>query len=180
MVIKGSKQPTYVLLNDTLPSTGSHSQLLGPFVANPLSPTDEYAPDDHSIITEIFSSLSPNLEAARSSSPSNSRQADWYVDTPRILTRRLTQHRRVFQSLMRDQEIKAEALDLLENNGGIAYMAVVTRSFTDAKVVENGGVQKELEGSVAVPLDKLAGDASVPPPAVPNLTMSGKKEETTD
>jgi len=71
-------------------------------------------------------------------------------------------------------------LDLLEDNGGKAYMAVATRSFTDARIVEGGGVKKEMEVMAAVPVDKVAAAATqgaLPAKTLPNPEVSARQAQ---
>ncbi|KAH6972602.1 hypothetical protein EDB80DRAFT_693557 [Ilyonectria destructans] len=175
-MIRRSKRPTFVLLNDPLPSSGPHSDILGRFVADPGNPTDEYAPADPELTTTLLeedgdclletvrTTAQAFMSAARedsaraalrslfSFSAGASQRKTWRIDTTRVVTRRLTNHRHFFTLLVRNQNLRAELMDLLAENSGKVYMAVATRSCVDASVEVMDAAQSDVgvKGSVPV------------------------------
>ncbi|KAH7141566.1 hypothetical protein B0J13DRAFT_60334 [Dactylonectria estremocensis] len=175
-MIRRSQRPTFVLLSDPLPGSGPHSNILGRFVADPGNPADEYAPEDPELTTTLLqedgnclletvrTTAQPFMSAAREDSARAalrsffsfgagvSQRRTWRIDTTRVVTRRLANHRRVFALLVRNRDLRAELMDLLAENSGTVYMAIATRSCIDASVEVMDAAQSDVGVMASVPV----------------------------
>jgi len=204
-MIRHRQQPTFVLLKD--PLSASEKNVLGRFVADPTNPNHDFAPSKNiGTLADILELDSNSWEVKRSSfrsvlvaaketsfrarlehifklSLSDNRRDDWKLNSECVLTRRLKLHRQMFQRLMKEDAIKEELLDLLEDNGGKVYMAVAVRSFLDAKIEINGGIDQEVEVVATIPVGEAAtatSSGAVPKNALPNPSMEAVRKRQAD
>ena len=142
----GTTQPTYIL-TDRLPSS-EIPLLLGRVVANFASPTDEYIPEDPrlalnsktlEIIDTDFSTLfagskNKSIESKVSQilgiSAENGHNSQISLQSKLVRTRTLTQHREALRALL--ERFRSQIVQLLKDNGGVAYMVVGIKSALDA------------------------------------------------
>lgn len=142
-----SAQPTYIL-TDRLPSS-EIPLLLGRVVADFASPTDEYIPEDPrlalnsktlEIIDTDFStlfagsknnSIESKLGQILGVSAEDGHDGQNRLQSKFVRTRTLPQHREALKALLKN--FRPQILQLLKDNGGVAYMVVGVKSALDAE-----------------------------------------------
>jgi hypothetical protein len=174
-MIRAPHRPTFVLLGQPLPETEGLA-LLGRFVADPTRPTDERVPAEDDVETyrqvvtpsqswraesSSFSSQYKNvadkrakamLETLFCADASTGADKVWKLTADRLITRRLKDHKKVFKQLMKDEEIREDLREMLEDNRNKAYMIVATRSSISSKVNLQDHRGTEAGGQIALPV----------------------------
>lgn len=143
----GITQPTYIL-TDRLPSS-QIPLLLGRIVADIASPTDEYIPEDPrpaltskplEIVDTDFSILfsgskntfvESKISHILGLAAQDGQNSTSSLQSKRVRTRTLPQHREALKALL--GKFKPQILQLLRDNGGVAYMVVGVKSALDAE-----------------------------------------------
>lgn len=143
----GVSQPTY-LLTDRLPNS-EIPLLLGRIVADVASPTDEYIPEDprlalHSKTLEIIdtdfstlfagskkNSIESKIGQILGISAKDGHDSQNRLQSKFVRTRTLPQHREAIKALL--ERFRPQILQLLKDNGGVAYMVVGVKSALDAE-----------------------------------------------
>ena len=142
-----SAQPTFIL-TDRLPSS-EIPLLLGRIVADFASPTDEYIPEDPrlalnsktlEIIDTDFStlfagsknnSIESKIGQILGISTEDGHNGQTRLQGKFVRTRTLPQHREALKALL--EQFRPQILQLLKDNGGVAYMVVGIKSALDAE-----------------------------------------------
>ena len=170
----GITQPTYIL-TDRLPSS-EIPLLLGRIVADFASPTDEYLPEDPrvalnskflEIIDTDFSTLfagskdnsvESKIGQILGISGENGHNSQSRLHSKLVRTRTLPQHREALKALL--GRFRPQILQLLKDNGGVAYMVVGIKSAVDAEHATEGQFGSRTALMIGLPTDAIATAAS--------------------
>lgn len=169
-----SAQSTYIL-TDRLPSS-EIPFLLGRIVADFASPTDEYIPEDPrlalnsktlEIVDTDFSSLfsgskNTSVESKIGQilgiSAKDGHNGQSRLKSKFVRTRTLPQHREALKALL--DRFRPQILQLLKDNGGVAYMVVGVKSALDAEHGTERQFGNRTALSIGVPTGAIVTAAS--------------------
>jgi hypothetical protein len=170
-----AKHPTFVL-TERLPCEKYFDKFLGVVVADIARPHHEYCPNDPRLAVsygpddiietdvETFLSSQSNasvqatlrglfgLDAESESSTEHGIRSKW------VLTRRLPQHRKVFEAIV--GKYGNELVQMLKNNNGQGYMVVGFKTCVDAEITQGSERLRKLDGNMTIPVSQLAAAAS--------------------